>query len=70
METIEFLLEMFGGSVLLIGSGCLIGHLLKLNEFSDDRNKSQQIHLRKTDISIKESGDVMQNNDLRHNKKR
>ena len=39
METIEILLEMYGGSVLLIGFGCLICHLLKLNKFSDDLNK-------------------------------
>jgi hypothetical protein len=64
METIEFLLELFGSSVLLIGFGCLIGHLLKFDKFSDDRKKSQQLHLRKTDISIKESGELMQNNDF------
>jgi hypothetical protein len=57
MESIEFLLELFGGLVLLIGFGCLIGHFLKLNNFSDDRQKSKDFHLKKTDVVIKESGD-------------
>ena len=49
METIEFLAEFFGCSLLLMGFGCLIGHFLKVDQFSDDRKKSKILQLRKTD---------------------
>jgi len=64
METIEFILEMFGGPVFLIGFGCLVGRLLKLDNFSENQKKRQQIQLRKTDIPTKETGTVIQDNDL------
>ncbi|GEM_PF-5118795 len=64
MDTIEFFLELFGGSALLFGSGCLIGHLLNLNKFSDDLKKSQQLHLRKAGLSMNEPDDLIKDNDF------
>jgi len=57
MESTEVLLKFFGGSVLLIGLGWLVGHLLKLDKCSDDLQKSKEFHLKKTDVVIQESGD-------------
>lgn len=57
MENVEFLVDLSGGLVLVVLFGWVIGHLLKLNKFSEDQDKGQQIHLRKTDISKMEPGD-------------
>jgi hypothetical protein len=57
MENVEFLVDMSGGLILVVLLGWVIGHLLKLNKFSEDHDKGQQIHLRKTDISKMEPGD-------------
>ncbi len=57
MVTIEFLLELTGGSILLVVFGCLAGHRLKLDKFSDNRQKSRTLQLRKTDVETDESGD-------------
>ena len=62
METVEILFEMSGGLVLLIGFGWLIGHLLRLDKFSDDQKKSEQYHLQKTGISFIEPGNFIQDN--------
>jgi hypothetical protein len=56
MESIEYSLELFGGLVLLIGFGCLIGHLLKLNKFSEEWENGKNCHPGNTDVVLKESG--------------
>ncbi len=57
MNTIEILLEFFGSLILLIGFGYLIGYLFKLDKFYDDGQPRKDIHLRRTDVVKKESGD-------------
>jgi hypothetical protein len=64
MESIEFLLELSASIILLIGFGYVIGHLLKIDKFSHDQKNSQQIQLRKTDVSKKEPGNIVQDNEL------
>lgn len=57
MESIEFLLELAGGSVLLLGFGWLIGHLLKSDQFSKDLEKKKEFKLRKTEGVMNETDD-------------
>jgi hypothetical protein len=56
MEGIEYSLELFGGIALLIGFGCLIGHLLKLNKYSEEWEKGKNCHPGNTDAEINEPG--------------
>ena len=62
MEQIELLSELFGGLVLLIGFGAMIGHLLKLEKFLNDREMNQKGHTGNTDISKMEPGDLIHDN--------
>jgi hypothetical protein len=57
MESFEYSLELFVGLALLVGFGCLIGHLLKLNKYSEDMEQWKKCHPGKTDDEINESGD-------------
>jgi hypothetical protein len=54
MDSIEFLLELLAGSVFLLGCGYLVGHLLRLDKFSDDRQQRKDFHLRNTDGLMEE----------------
>jgi hypothetical protein len=56
MDTIEILLEFFGGLVLLIVFGCLIGYFIKSDKFFDDGQPNKDIHLRRMDVKKNESG--------------
>ncbi len=56
MDTIEILLEFFGGLILLIGFGTLIGYFIKSDKFFDDGQTDNGIHLRRMDVKKKESG--------------
>jgi hypothetical protein len=43
MECVSLISEFFGGLVLLIGVGYLIGHLLNLNNHLEDFKNNNQI---------------------------
>lgn len=55
MDTIEILLEFFGGLFLLIGFGSLIGYFFKLDKFYGDGKTNNDIHLRRMDSKKNES---------------
>lgn len=64
MESIEFWMEFSGGVILLIGYGILIGHILKLENFSAGRNMSRQSSLKNTDTPVKDPDGLTVKNDI------
>jgi hypothetical protein len=64
MESIEFWVEFAGGVILLIGSGILIGHLLKLENFSAERKMSQESRLKNSDSQLNDPDDLAEKNDF------
>ena len=45
MDCFLLILALFGGLVLLFGIGYLIGHLLKLNKYSEDQQNHDNLKL-------------------------
>jgi hypothetical protein len=64
MESIEFWVEFFMGMVLLIGTGILIGHILKLENFSAERKMSRQSSLKNSDTPDKDTDGLTVKNDI------